>query len=188
MDRLSTEREKTGVFLERHAINPLTGERLPIWAADYVLADYGTGAIMAVPAHDQRDLDFARAFELPVRVVVDTTQPATGTIPAIKPGEPLPDHDALDPVVTGVALPGEAPRPLPDNEGLGRRPNAATPRDARGEGANLPSPTDGGPARGDAAATDTVASSSCYFPRRLPQDGRTRPFDPAEAEKWAPVD
>lgn len=72
IDRQATEREKTGVFLGRYAINPLTGERLPIWAADYVLADYGTGAVMAVPAHDQRDLDFARAFDLPVRVVVQT--------------------------------------------------------------------------------------------------------------------
>src|SRR5205823_1004293 len=89
MDRLSTEREKTGVFLERHAINPLTGERLAIWAADYVLSDYGHGAIMAVPAHDQRDLDFARAFDLPVRTVV---QPAT---------------EVGDPAETGVATPGD---------------------------------------------------------------------------------
>jgi leucyl-tRNA synthetase len=72
IDRLSSEREKTGVFLHRYAINPVNGERLPIWAADYVLADYGHGAIMAVPAHDQRDLDFARTFDLPVRVVVET--------------------------------------------------------------------------------------------------------------------
>ena len=72
IERLSTDRAKTGVFLHRYAINPVNGERLPIWAADYVLADYGHGAIMAVPAHDQRDLDFARAFDLPVRVVVDT--------------------------------------------------------------------------------------------------------------------
>lgn len=71
MDRLDSTREKTGVFLQRYAINPVNGERIPVWASDYVLADYGTGAIMAVPAHDQRDLDFARAFELPVRVVVD---------------------------------------------------------------------------------------------------------------------
>ena len=71
MDRLSTDRAKTGVFLNRHAINPVNGERLPVWASDYVLADYGTGAIMAVPAHDQRDLDFARTFDLPIRVVVD---------------------------------------------------------------------------------------------------------------------
>ncbi len=72
IERQSTEREKTGVFTGRYGINPLSGEKLPIWAADYVLADYGTGAIMAVPAHDQRDLDFARAFDLPVRVVVET--------------------------------------------------------------------------------------------------------------------
>jgi len=72
LDRLSSDRPKSGVFLERHAINPVNGERLPIYAADYVLADYGHGAIMAVPAHDQRDLEFAQAFALPVRVVVDT--------------------------------------------------------------------------------------------------------------------
>ncbi|PSL00721.1 leucyl-tRNA synthetase [Murinocardiopsis flavida] len=75
IDRQSTEREKTGVFLGRHAVNPVNGERMPIWAADYVLADYGHGAIMAVPAHDQRDLDFARTFDLPVRTVVDTGEP-----------------------------------------------------------------------------------------------------------------
>ncbi len=72
IERLSTEREKTGVFLGRYAVNPVNGERIPVWAADYVLADYGTGAVMAVPAHDQRDLDFAKAFGLPVRRVVDT--------------------------------------------------------------------------------------------------------------------
>ena len=87
IDRLSTERPKTGIFLERYAINPVNGERIPIWASDYVLADYGTGAIMAVPAHDQRDLDFARAMNLPVRVVVET--------------------DADDPATTGVATDGD---------------------------------------------------------------------------------
>jgi leucyl-tRNA synthetase len=75
IDRLSTEREKTGVFLGRYAVNPVNGERIPVWAADYVLADYGTGAVMAVPAHDQRDLDFAKTFDLPVRRVVDTGEP-----------------------------------------------------------------------------------------------------------------
>ena len=72
IDRQATDRPKTGVDLGVTATNPLTGEAMPVYAADYVLADYGTGAIMAVPAHDQRDLDFARAFDLPVRVVVDT--------------------------------------------------------------------------------------------------------------------
>jgi leucyl-tRNA synthetase len=87
IDRLSTDREKSGVFLGRYATNPVNGERMPVWAADYVLADYGTGAVMAVPAHDQRDLDFARKFALPVRMVVDT-------------GEE-------DPAVTGVATGGD---------------------------------------------------------------------------------
>ncbi len=72
IDRLATDRPKTGVDLGVVAINPVNGEEIPVWAADYVLADYGTGAIMAVPAHDQRDLDFARAFDLPVRRVIDT--------------------------------------------------------------------------------------------------------------------
>ncbi|GAA1719220.1 leucyl-tRNA synthetase [Propioniferax innocua] len=72
IERQSTERPKTGVFLGVHAINPVSGERIPMYAADYVLADYGTGAVMAVPAHDQRDLDFAKALELPVRAVIDT--------------------------------------------------------------------------------------------------------------------
>ncbi|MFN8158501.1 MAG: leucine--tRNA ligase [Candidatus Nanopelagicales bacterium] len=70
VERLSTDRPKTGVFLQRYAVNPVNGERIPIYAADYVLADYGTGAIMAVPAHDQRDWDFATAFGLPIVTVV----------------------------------------------------------------------------------------------------------------------
>ncbi len=72
IDRLATDRVKTGMFLNRYVINPVNNEKIPIWASDYVLADYGTGAIMAVPAHDQRDLDFAKAMKLPVRVVIDT--------------------------------------------------------------------------------------------------------------------
>jgi leucyl-tRNA synthetase len=70
IERLSTEREKTGVFTGAYAVNPLNGERTPIWVADYVLMGYGTGAIMAVPAHDERDFAFARRFGLPVREVI----------------------------------------------------------------------------------------------------------------------
>jgi leucyl-tRNA synthetase len=74
IDRLATDRPKSGIFLERYAVNPVNGAKLPIWASDYVLADYGTGAIMAVPAHDQRDLDFAKAMKLPVQVVVSSDE------------------------------------------------------------------------------------------------------------------
>ncbi len=70
IERLSTDREKTGVAIGADAVNPINGERIPIWIADYVLAGYGTGAIMAVPAHDERDFAFAGAFGLPVRQVV----------------------------------------------------------------------------------------------------------------------
>lgn len=87
IERLATDKEKTGVFLGRHAINPVNGERIPIWAADYVLSDYGHGAIMAVPAHDQRDLDFARKFDLPVKVVVHTGLADPGETGEATPGE-----------------------------------------------------------------------------------------------------
>ncbi len=87
IDRLATDRPKSGIFLERYAINPVNGAKLPIWASDYVLADYGTGAIMAVPAHDQRDLDFAKAMKLPVQIVVSS--------------------DEGDPSETGIATTGD---------------------------------------------------------------------------------
>ena len=107
IERQDAERPKTGVFLERYAINPVNGERLPIWAADYVLADYGHGAIMAVPAHDQRDLDFAVKFDLPVRVVIDVNAPITGTIPVITPEMLAAQAKPLSPRETGEALHGD---------------------------------------------------------------------------------
>lgn len=70
IDRTSTEKEKTGVFIGSHCINPVNGEKVPIWIADYVLASYGTGAVMAVPGHDTRDFEFAVKFGLPVREVI----------------------------------------------------------------------------------------------------------------------
>jgi len=94
IERQATDRPKTGVFLGRYAINPVNGERIPVWAADYVLSDYGHGAIMAVPAHDQRDLDFARAYDLPVRVVVAPEPDAEGNL-----------NDA--PAASGVAIAGD---------------------------------------------------------------------------------
>lgn len=76
IERTSLDREKTGVFTGSYAENPVTGNRIPIWIADYVLASYGTGAIMAVPAHDDRDMQFAKKFDLPIKQVI---MPETGT-------------------------------------------------------------------------------------------------------------
>ena len=106
IERQDASREKTGMFLGRVAINPVNGEKIPVWTGDYVLADYGTGIIMAVPAHDQRDLDFARAHDLPVRVVVDVTAPITGAIPVVTEEMLEQDSTITDPVATGEALPG----------------------------------------------------------------------------------
>jgi leucyl-tRNA synthetase len=86
IERLSTEKEKTGVFIGSYAINPANGQRVPIWIADYVLASYGTGAIMAVPASDERDWEFAKKFGLPIRVVVRPPDDPTATEPDRLPG------------------------------------------------------------------------------------------------------
>ncbi|NPV88544.1 leucine--tRNA ligase [Coprothermobacteraceae bacterium] len=88
VDRLSTEKEKEGLFLGAYAINPFNGERMPIYASDYVLMEYGTGAIMAVPAHDERDYDFAKKYGLPIKQVI---VPADGS----EPGELFTDYGLL---------------------------------------------------------------------------------------------
>ena len=112
--------EKTGVFTGLHAVNPVNGERIPIYVADYVLMDYGTGAIMAVPAHDRRDFDFARAFDLPVRHVV---RPADGEV---DDSEPYVEHTEGEVLVNSGDLDG-----LPAPEG-GRRIVERLERDGLG--------------------------------------------------------
>jgi len=79
IQRTSETGDKEGVFIGAHAVNPLTGKEIPVWSANFVLMEYGTGAIMSVPAHDQRDLDFARKYDLPVKVVI---QPKNGNLDA----------------------------------------------------------------------------------------------------------
>ena len=107
-DRAAAD-EKTGVDTGLHAINPVNGERIPIYVADYVLPDYGTGAIMAVPAHDQRDFDFARAHGLPIRQVV---APVGGEVDE---SEPYVEHSEGEILVNSGEFDG-----LPADEG-GRR-------------------------------------------------------------------
>ena len=263
IERQNTDRPKTGVFLDRYAVNPINGERLPIWAADYVLADYGHGAVMAVPAHDQRDLDFAREFGLPIRVVVDTTAPATGAIPVIGEDGPLSedadDIESIDPVKTGVALTGEGrlinsgsldglskrnaiariteiletagtgrasksyrlrdwlisrqrfwgtpipmvhtedgrivpvpedelPVRLPDAHGLDLAPKGTSPLGGASEWMATTDPETGDPALRDPDTMDTFVDSSWYFLRFLSPGNDSVAFDPAEAQRWAPVD
>ncbi len=118
IERQDATRPKTGVFLGVNAINPLNGESVPVWTADYVLADYGSGAIMAVPAHDQRDLDFARKYDLPVRIVVDVASdepndpaasrvPLTGDGPHINSG-PLDGLNKADAIAKAIEILEEA--------------------------------------------------------------------------------
>ncbi|HTE21871.1 MAG TPA: leucine--tRNA ligase [Candidatus Limnocylindria bacterium] len=94
VERQETDREKTGVFTGAYAINPVNDEKIPIWIADYVLMGYGTGAIMAVPGHDQRDFDFARKFQLPIKYVVEPVF-----------GEPQGDEAYKDSVIVAVRNP-----------------------------------------------------------------------------------
>jgi len=89
IERLSTDRVKTGVPLGTYCINPFTGEKFPLWTADYALAEYGTGAVMAVPAHDTRDFDFAKKYELPIKIVIanPNNNPSPQPSPARGEGE-----------------------------------------------------------------------------------------------------
>ena len=240
IERQSTEREKTGVFLGVHATNPVNGEQIPIYAADYVLAEYGTGAIMAVPAHDQRDLDFARAFGLPVREVVATGDEDPASSGIATPGDgryvnsgPL---DGLTDKGAGVAkiigrleadgkgraavtyrlrdwllsrqrywgcpIPiihcercGEVPVPddqlpveLPYLKGTDLAPKGTSPLAAADEWVNVSCPECAGPARRDTDTMDTFVDSSWYFFRYCSPGYRGGPFNPADVERWMPVD
>ncbi|MBQ6270714.1 MAG: leucine--tRNA ligase [Clostridiales bacterium] len=86
IDRMSTTREKTGVFTGSYAIHPITGKKVPIWASDYVIATYGTGVVMAVPAHDERDFEFAKKFDLPIQRVIASSADAEDELPFIEKG------------------------------------------------------------------------------------------------------
>ena len=105
IERLSTEKEKTGVFIGAHAVNPVNGEQVPIWISDYVLMGYGTGAIMAVPAHDERDFQFATLFELPIIEVIAPPTGARGTLAEAYAGDGVMVNSAR---FDGLAAPGEA--------------------------------------------------------------------------------
>ncbi|HWL51827.1 MAG TPA: leucine--tRNA ligase [Chthoniobacteraceae bacterium] len=119
LERTELAKEKSGVFTGAYAINPVNGERVPVWIADYVLLGYGTGAIMAVPAHDARDLEFAQKFDLPVKVVVQ----APGVPEAESIGFTGDGVAIHSPLIDGLPTP-EAKRVITDwleKEGVGQR-------------------------------------------------------------------
>lgn len=95
LERVDEKREKTGVDSAVKVVNPLTGEEVPVWVADYVLGGYGTGAIMAVPAHDERDYEFAKKFGLPIKQVVEPQYFQTTEPGKIRDGEPFDHRDAI---------------------------------------------------------------------------------------------
>ena len=98
LDRIAETKEKTGVFTGAHAIHPLTGREIPIWVADYVLLSYGTGAIMAVPAHDVRDFAFARTFQLAIIAVV---KPTPAAVKEEYPDDPTSPEQMVEEVLAG---------------------------------------------------------------------------------------
>ena len=240
IERQSTERDKTGVFLGVHAVNPVNGEPIPVFAADYVLAEYGTGAIMAVPAHDQRDLDFARTFDVPVLMVVDTGEPDPAETGVATPGDGRYVNSAelngLTAKEAGVAkiiarleaegvgegatifrlrdwllsrqrywgcpIPiihcercGEVPVPddqlpveLPRLTGTDLAPKGTSPLAAATDWVNVSCPSCAGPARRDTDTMDTFVDSSWYFFRYCSPTYVDGPFNPADVERWMPVD
>ena len=206
-----------GVFLGAYARHPFTGTRIPIWAGDYVLAGHGTGAIMGVPAHDQCDRDFARAFDLPIVPVTADSPDGRGTTTADGPHvnsgflDGLMRDDAIarvidEAVARGVGRPGVSFRlrdwlvsrqrywgcPIPiihcDRCGLVPVPDDRLPIAPDDAGTAVRCPSCAGPARHDPDTMDTFVDSSWYFLRYTSPEFTDGPFDPAQVRRWAPVD
>jgi leucyl-tRNA synthetase len=205
----ATERSEPGVFLGRHARHPFTGEPIPIYAADYVRPGHGTGAVMAVPTHDDRDRAFAQAFGLPV-----TDAPLLGSVDEAieeataggigRAGVSYRLHDWLisRQRFWGCPIPivhcpgcGEVPVPddqlpvtLPDMRGAELIPRGESPLAANREWASVPCPRCGRPGTRDTDTMDTFVDSSWYFLRYPSIDYTEGPFDPEATRRWLPVD
>jgi leucyl-tRNA synthetase len=240
-ERTGENAPKEGVFTGAAATNPFTGEQVPVWIANFVLAGYGTGAVMSVPAHDQRDFEFAKKYGLPIRVVI---QPARGEriaapvaleraftedgvtdasaefagLPSAEARRRMSAHAEAKgfgkaevrwhlrdwgfsrqrywgtpiPIVYceahgAVPVPeADLPVVLPERAiitGTGEPPLAKVP-----EFVNTTCPRCGEPARREVDTMDTFVDSSWYYARYLSPRDETRPFDPALARRWLPVD
>src|SRR5262245_46469195 len=141
-DEAQREKEKDGVFTGRHAINPFNGEKVQLWVADYVLGGYGTGVVMGVPAHDQRDFEFAKKYRLPVKVVIDPAaggrpvQAGRGTV-SIGFGAPLKAGELTEAVVESGRMGNSAPFDgTPNEEGIRKVPEYAAEKGFGGRAVN----------------------------------------------------
>jgi leucyl-tRNA synthetase len=237
--RMSGEIEKQGFDTGFKAINPFTNQPVPVWVANFVLGEYGTGAVMAVPAHDQRDFEFARKFTLPVRIVITPdgkpasadamTEAAEAYGKTVDSGEfsGLASEDAQQRMVAfarergigeatvqyrlkdwGISRQRYWGTPIPmiycDKDGIVAVPDDQLPVQlpkiaqftGRGDSplaqvpefVNVTCPKCGGPARRETDTMDTFVDSSWYFYRFADPHDSARPFDPAAAKYWLPVD
>ena len=230
---------REGIRLGVHAVNPVNGEKIPVFVAPYVLMEYGTGAVMGVPAHDQRDFEFARAHDVPIRVVVqpegEQRDPATmteaydhdgvmvnsGPFDGVRSPESIAQVTAWleeqgkgRPAVTyrlrdwlisrqrywGAPIPivhcpehGEVAVPddqlpvlLPDDVDF--RPGGESPLGRHQGFVNTVCPIGGELAKRDTDTMDTFVDSAWYYYRYCSPKEETRPFDPAEVDRWMPVD
>jgi len=241
LERTGEGAPKEGVFTGAFAVNPFTGEKVPVWIANFVLAGYGTGAVMSVPAHDQRDFEFAKKYGLPIRVVIQPARgeriagpdalaaayPDDGVLEASGPFTGLGSAEARRKMsahaeakgfgkaevrwhlrdwgfsrqrfwgtpIPVVYCPEHGMVPVPEKDlpvvlpekaiitGTGEPPLAKVP-----EFVNTTCPRCGKPARREVETMDTFVDSSWYYARFLSPRDATRPFDPAEAKRWLPVD
>eukprot|EP00897_Mesotaenium_endlicherianum_P007278 jgi/Mesen1/6579/ME000336S05804 len=209
LERTELQKEKTGVHTGAYARNPATGEPVPIWVADYVLGSYGTGAIMAVPAHDLRDFEFASTFHLPIRQVVAPGDGATwdgegaysgdGTMVNYKLrdwlfarqrywGEPFPiiyPEGSDQPVAISEA---ELPLTLPDVEDFSPTGTGEPPLAKAASWVNTTDPATGRPARRETNTMPQWAGSCWYYLRFIDPKNSAALIDPAKEKYWGPVD
>ncbi|MHB1484862.1 MAG: leucine--tRNA ligase [Saccharofermentanales bacterium] len=212
IERTSTVKEKTGAFTGAYAVHPITNEKIPVWIADYVLQNYGTGAVMAVPAHDERDFDFAEKYNLSVtRVITDENKSPLPfcddgvLIKAIGTGKQTVKYRLHDWLVSrqrywGTPIPviyceecGIVP--VPENELPVRLPynvefrsNGENPLATCSEFVNTYCPVCGKPAKRETDTLDTFVCSSWYFLRFYDNKNADAPFDKMRVEQIMPVD
>jgi len=195
-------KDKTGIFTGAFAVNPATGKHAPVWIADYVLMEYGTGAIMAVPGHDERDREFAEAFSLPI---VDLTDDEMANAPAV--GARVVNYRLHDWCISrqrywGPPIPiiycdtcGPVPVPeqdlpvlLPPIEDFRPDDSGVSPLARHEEWYRVPCPTCGAMGRRETDVSDTFLDSAWYFLRYPSVGNNDVPFDAEVTKRWLPVD